>query len=511
MATPEFGRTGAARPARRVPRRGGGLRRRGRRRVAVGLLAYLQAEIDQGAGLEQAVPSDREAVKLLTVHKAKGLEWEVVFLPALMKGVFPSDRVTDNWVTNPAVLPADLRGDAGSIPQLADTTNAAMADVQAAAGRAAAAGRGPAGLRGGDPGQAAAGRHRPLLAGRPDQPPDGVGLPAGDRGRGRGAGPAGRRGRDPRAGRTRWSSTARRSPGRSRWIPTRWRRRQAARGRASGPGAGSLETGSHDEPDATTRCCSTARTWSPAGTPTWTGCWPRLLRGAVGDPAGASCRRQPVGHGGAAAARGPGRRSPPSWPGRCRGRRRGRPGSAPGSTLGGAATSAAACRAADSASSSWSTPTTCPTAPTSAADDEDGAAGAVRARSPPGGSATTVPYAVEAPFTLLLGRSAGPRPDRRRLRARRRPPGPETAGPPVPGGGLEDQPGETADPLQLAHLPAGLGRGAARCRWSRWTRSSTTSAPTGWSGPEDLPDAGRARALLTGESGDGDLGDPDLG
>jgi len=95
-----------------------------------GLLAYLQAEIDQGAGLEQAVPSDREAVKLLTVHRAKGLEWEVVFLPALMKGVFPSDRVTDNWVTNPAVLPAELRGDADSIPQLQDATNGALADYK---------------------------------------------------------------------------------------------------------------------------------------------------------------------------------------------------------------------------------------------------------------------------------------------------------------------------------------------------------------------------------------------
>jgi DNA helicase II / ATP-dependent DNA helicase PcrA len=91
-----------------------------------GLLAYLQAEVEQGAGLDQAVPSDREAVKLLTVHKAKGLEWEVVFLPALMQGTFPSDRVTDNWVTNPAVLPADLRGDASSIPQLADATNSAI-------------------------------------------------------------------------------------------------------------------------------------------------------------------------------------------------------------------------------------------------------------------------------------------------------------------------------------------------------------------------------------------------
>jgi DNA helicase-2/ATP-dependent DNA helicase PcrA len=95
-----------------------------------GLLGYLQAESDQGAGLEQAVPSDREAVKLLTVHKAKGLEWEAVFLPALMKGVFPSDRVTDNWVMNPAVLPADLRGDADSIPQLAEATYAGMVDYK---------------------------------------------------------------------------------------------------------------------------------------------------------------------------------------------------------------------------------------------------------------------------------------------------------------------------------------------------------------------------------------------
>ncbi|HSU37375.1 MAG TPA: ATP-dependent DNA helicase [Propionibacteriaceae bacterium] len=96
-----------------------------------GLLAYLQAEIDTGTGLDRAVPSDREAVKLLTVHKAKGLEWEVVFLPALMQGIFPSDRVTDNWVTNPAVLPADLRGDAASIPQLADASNSAITEYKA--------------------------------------------------------------------------------------------------------------------------------------------------------------------------------------------------------------------------------------------------------------------------------------------------------------------------------------------------------------------------------------------
>lgn len=91
-----------------------------------GLLAYLQAEEDHGTGLERATPSDSDSVKLLTVHKAKGLEWTMVFLPALVQGVFPSDRVTDNWVNRAEAVPADLRGDRDSIPQLADATNDAI-------------------------------------------------------------------------------------------------------------------------------------------------------------------------------------------------------------------------------------------------------------------------------------------------------------------------------------------------------------------------------------------------
>ncbi|MEZ5088765.1 MAG: 3'-5' exonuclease [Micropruina sp.] len=71
-------------------------------------------------------------MKLLTVHRAKGLEWEVVFLPGMAENVFPNDRVTENWVTNAAVLPAELRGDAQAIPQLAEASDAAFKEYAAA-------------------------------------------------------------------------------------------------------------------------------------------------------------------------------------------------------------------------------------------------------------------------------------------------------------------------------------------------------------------------------------------
>lgn len=95
-----------------------------------GLLAYLLAEADHGAGLEQAVPSDADSVKLLTMHKAKGLEWSLVFLPGLVDGIFPSDRVTDNWTTTASALPADLRGDSESIPQLSEATRDGLKDYK---------------------------------------------------------------------------------------------------------------------------------------------------------------------------------------------------------------------------------------------------------------------------------------------------------------------------------------------------------------------------------------------
>ena len=97
-----------------------------------GLLAWFEAEREYGVGLEQAVVSDEDSVKLLTVHRAKGLEWEAVFLPALAADVFPTDRVSGNWLRAAASLPNPLRGDADAVPQLRKTSNDGFKEFAAA-------------------------------------------------------------------------------------------------------------------------------------------------------------------------------------------------------------------------------------------------------------------------------------------------------------------------------------------------------------------------------------------
>ncbi|HEX6353998.1 ATP-dependent DNA helicase [Actinophytocola sp.] len=83
------------------------------------LLDYLAAAESAEDGLEPGeVTVAEDRVQILTVHSAKGLEWEIVAVPHLVNDVFPSRKRTSCWLRAVTELPAALRGDSADLPVL---------------------------------------------------------------------------------------------------------------------------------------------------------------------------------------------------------------------------------------------------------------------------------------------------------------------------------------------------------------------------------------------------------
>jgi DNA helicase-2/ATP-dependent DNA helicase PcrA len=92
-------------------------------RNGASLNAFLQwldiASREEGGLKAGAAEASREAVQILTIHSAKGAEWDVVAVPGLAEGTFPSDHKgdPDNWLTNERHIPFALRGDGEQLPE----------------------------------------------------------------------------------------------------------------------------------------------------------------------------------------------------------------------------------------------------------------------------------------------------------------------------------------------------------------------------------------------------------
>jgi DNA helicase II / ATP-dependent DNA helicase PcrA len=89
-------------------------------------LAYLDAAEDAEETLEATQPAGQDSVKLMTVHQAKGLEFECVFVPSVaasrnkrgefVYSVFPNER-SPNPLTSYQELPYEVREDRSHLPR----------------------------------------------------------------------------------------------------------------------------------------------------------------------------------------------------------------------------------------------------------------------------------------------------------------------------------------------------------------------------------------------------------
>jgi DNA helicase-2/ATP-dependent DNA helicase PcrA len=63
-------------------------------------------------------PSDEDSVKVMTIHQAKGLEFDTVFVPGLAHQLLPDNQVQHNPMEKGRSLDFELRGDSAVLPTL---------------------------------------------------------------------------------------------------------------------------------------------------------------------------------------------------------------------------------------------------------------------------------------------------------------------------------------------------------------------------------------------------------
>lgn len=80
------------------------------------LLEHLDALGDRDREDWAGPAGDREAVQVMTVHAAKGLEFDVVFVIDLAAGTFPNTRVRNDPMRGARTLDFELRGDRAMLP-----------------------------------------------------------------------------------------------------------------------------------------------------------------------------------------------------------------------------------------------------------------------------------------------------------------------------------------------------------------------------------------------------------
>ncbi len=88
-------------------------------------LRYIDAlnETGREEALTPPVRSVSDAVELTTIHGAKGLEWDIVYLPGLQRGDFPmAPRKYDDPDSHATVLPYELRLDHESLADVAQAS-----------------------------------------------------------------------------------------------------------------------------------------------------------------------------------------------------------------------------------------------------------------------------------------------------------------------------------------------------------------------------------------------------